>query len=357
MKEVSSIIQLKFSKTFIKRDISLVKRDKLTKNQKRQIKKTQQKATADKTALSRIGQLGQRRQGRMVSRFGEQADVLDKENGQIYRCFLRQNLGAPVTGDYVEFRLDPQNQGIVESIGERKSLLQRPSPHQGLKPVVANVDQAFVLVAPLPDFSSILLDRYLIAIENTGLDIILLANKWDLTEEIARQKIETQLELYADLGYPIIKCSTKESLGKNLLLDALKNHESILLGQSGVGKSSIINWLFPEQKLATQNVSDNSRLGQHTTTASQLFCLNPADINDGLVVDSPGIREFGLWHLQTHEIAAGFREFKPFLGACKYRDCKHTNEPACQILQGVKDNKISSQRWNNYLKILNNNQL
>ena len=141
----------------------MVKRDKLTKNQKRQIKKTQQNAaTLSKSSLS-LGQLGERRSGRMVARFGEQADVLDQLDGQIYRCFLRQNLGSPVSGDFIEYRLDAQQQGIIESIGDRHSLLQRPSTHQGLKPVVANINRAFILIAPLPDFSSILLDRYLIA--------------------------------------------------------------------------------------------------------------------------------------------------------------------------------------------------
>ncbi len=335
----------------------MVKRDKLTKNQKRQIKKTQQKATAENKASLSLGQLGERRHGRMVTRFGEQADVLDMADGQIYRCFLRQNLGAPVTGDFIEFRLDAQHQGIIESIGERHSLLQRPSPHQGLKPVVANIDRAFILLAPLPDFSSILLDRYLIAIENSDIEIILLANKWDLTAEIEAQQIEQQLDIYAQLNYPIIKTSTKSQLGKDQLIASLSQHESILVGQSGVGKSSIINWLFAEQQLATKNVSDNSRLGQHTTTASQLFCLNPQDIKQGLVVDSPGIREFGLWHLEPYQVALGFREFRDFLGGCKYRDCLHSNEPGCQIIKAVEEGKINPLRWQNYLKILANNKL
>jgi len=335
----------------------LVKRDKLTKNQKRQIKKTQQKADSDNKPSRSLGQLGERRAGRMVSRFGEQADVLDESNGKTYRCFLRQNLGSPVSGDFIEFRLDAQQQGIIESIGKRHSLLQRPSPHQGLKPVVANINRVFILVAPLPDFSSILLDRYLVAIENSDIDIVILANKWDLSSEIEAQQIEQQLDLYTQLNYPIIKTSTQSQLGKVSLLANLKQRESILVGQSGVGKSSIINWLFPQQQLATKSVSDNSRLGQHTTTASQLFCLDPLDIKQGLVVDSPGIREFGLWHLEPHQIAEGFREFRNYLGSCKYRDCQHDNEPGCEIIKAVKEGHINQLRWQNYRKIINNNKL
>ena len=291
----------------------------------------------------------------MVSRYGEQADVLDLQSGKTFRCYLRQHVGAPVPGDRITYRLDPFNQGVIESIGKRDSLLQRPSAHQGLKPVVANINRVFVLVAPLPDFSTILLDRYLIAIENAGIDITIVANKWDLLSEIKAQSIEEQLSVYHQLNYPILKISTKNNLGKALFIDAASGHSSILVGQSGVGKSSVINWIFPAESLATKAISENSRLGQHTTTASQLFCLANNIAKDGFIIDSPGIREFGLWHLNIHEIASGFCEFRSYLGSCKYRDCKHTNEPGCEIINAVKKGLIFEQRWLNYQKILSNN--
>lgn len=334
----------------------MAKRDKLTHRQKRQIAKTQKNKTSGENSNIELGNLGEQSEGVMISRFGEQADVLEVKSGNTYRCFLRQNLGAPVPGDRVIFRLDNNEQGIIESINERNSLLQRPSHHQGLKPVVANIDRVFILVAPLPDFSTILLDRYLIAIENTGIDIVIVANKWDLMDEIKAQSIEPQLSIYQGLGYPLVKISTKENLGQQALLDEIKDHSSILVGQSGVGKSSIINWLFPAQSLATKSISENSRLGQHTTTASQLFCLTENTIEKGFIIDSPGIREFGLWHLTNQQIANGFKEFQPLLGSCKYRDCKHINEPGCQIVEAVKQEKISNQRWLNYRKILANNE-
>jgi len=333
----------------------LVKRDKLTQRQKRQIAKNQHRKTSEEKSLAQIGQLGTQKQGLMISRYGEQADVIDLQSNNVFRCFLRQNLGSPVPGDRLVYRLDPSNKGIIESIEERKSLLQRPSPHQGLKPVVANIDQVFVLVAPLPDFSSVLLDRYLIAIENANIPISIVANKWDLQSEIEEQSIQEQLSIYHQLGYPIFKISTKNNIGKVDFIQAISGYSSILVGQSGVGKSSIINWLFPSESLATKMISDNSRLGQHTTTASQLFCLDKNNCDNGFIIDSPGIREFGLWHLDTHEIASGFREFKTYLGSCKYRNCQHTKEPGCEIIKALKNGLINEQRWLNYKKILTNN--
>jgi len=334
----------------------LAKRDKLTQRQKRQIAKTQQRKISGEKALAKLGELGEQKQGLMVSRFGEQADVLEQQSGEVFRCFLRQNLGSPVAGDRLIFRLDPFNKGIIESIKERESLLQRPSPHQGLKPIVANINQVFILVAPLPDFSSVLLDRYLIAIENANIPITIIANKWDLQSEIKAQLIEEQLSIYSQLGYSVLKISTVSDIGKSEFIESIANRSSIMVGQSGVGKSSVINWLFPSQSIATKMISDNSRLGQHTTTASQLFCLDKNNSDNGFIIDSPGIREFGLWHLDTHQIAAGFREFRPFLGSCKYRDCQHTKEPGCELIKAVKEGKIIERRWLNYQKILANNQ-
>lgn len=333
----------------------MAKRDKLTQKQKRQIVKTRQRKKTKQADLQLLDELGDYRRGLMVSRFGEQADVLDLQSGETHRCFLRQNLGAPVPGDRLNFRLDNNKQGVIETLEPRTSILERPSPHQGIKPVVANINRIFVIVAPLPDFSSILLDRYLVAIKQTGIELVIIANKCDLEKEIESQSIDYQLEEYQKLGYPVLKVSTKLDIGRVELLQAIKGHSSILVGQSGVGKSSIINWLFPGVSLNTQVISENSRLGQHTTTASQLFCLQENDPENGFIIDSPGIREFGLWHLSTEAIASGYVEFEEYIGTCKFRDCKHVDEPGCEIIKAVKSEKISTPRWSNYKKIISNN--
>jgi len=226
----------------------LPKRDKLTEKQKRQVakKKHQRLSQQDKpTDLNQLGHLSELiHTGLVISRFGEQADIINLSDQKTYRCYLRQNLGSLVPGDQVSFRLLDNHtsdtiQGVIEVRKERISLLQRPSAHQGLKPIVANIDQVFVVVAPLPDFSSVLLDRYLVAIENAGIDIKIIINKSDLCDEISAQKIESQLLIYKQLGYSCSWVSSQTSEGIDEIKAMAINNKSILVGQSGVGKSSI----------------------------------------------------------------------------------------------------------------------
>jgi len=327
----------------------LAKRDKLTHRQKRQVARKQQQRLKSKADLSELGDLSAPKEGLLSSRYGEQADVICLENHQKYRCYLRQNLGAPVPGDRVQFRVSENGPGIVEVLQERSSELSRPAQHQGVKPIVANIDCVFIVIAPLPDFSSALLDRYLVAVENAGLKPIIVANKWDLTEEIDSQNIEPQLTIYSKLGYQLIKVSAQTDQGVSELMELASNNHSILVGQSGVGKSSLINRLFPTQESVVNKVSENSRLGQHTTTASSLFLF---ENSEGFIVDSPGVREFGLWHMEQEQIAKGFIEFLPLIGSCKFRDCKHQKEPGCKFVKAVEEGKIAAQRWDNYCKIL-----
>ncbi|MET1256628.1 small ribosomal subunit biogenesis GTPase RsgA [Aliikangiella maris] len=343
----------------------MAKRDKLTQRQKRQVAHKQRQRIQQQTAPlaeHQLGQLSESLEGLVISRFGEQADIMNLCDQKVFRCYLRQNLGSIVSGDKVVFRLAENEQGIVEARHSRDSVFERPSAHQGLKAVVANINQVFIVAAPLPDFSAALLDRYLVAIEDANnqcdipLKIIILLNKWDLQSEIIDQSIEEQLTIYRQLDYPIIKVSTKTGLGIDLLKQHAVHQQSILVGQSGVGKSSIINHLFPQQESLVNQVSQNSRLGQHTTTTSQLFLVKEMTTTensvDGFIIDSPGIREFGLWHMDSHKVAAGFKEFLPFIGACKFRDCQHINEPGCAILQAVDTKQIALQRWQNYCKIV-----
>ncbi len=327
----------------------MAKRDKLTQNQKRQVaKQLNQKLKVNKK-LSQLSDLSDTKQGLLVSRYGEQADIVDLADHQKYRCYLRQNLGSPVTGDKVTFRLATNNQGIVEAIHERESVLQRPAQNQGVKPVVANISRVFVVMAPLPDFSAVLLDRYLVAVNNANIEVIIVINKWDLESEIEKQQIQDQLKIYQQLGYNVILVSTKTDLGLDILKEAAIDHKSILVGQSGVGKSSIINRLFQEQSSLVNEISENSRLGQHTTTASKLFFF---ENHQGFIIDSPGVREFGLWHMDQKTIANGFVEFEGIIGSCKFRDCQHTKEPGCEIIKAVENGRINQQRWNNYCNII-----
>lgn len=327
----------------------MAKRDKLTQRQQRQVVKNQHKRFKNSNLLEELGELSESKEGLMVSRYGEQADIIDKQTLKKYRCYLRQNLGSPVPGDHIQFRLDNNNHGVVELIHERQSLIQRPSPHQGLKPVAANIELIFVIIAPLPDFSATLLDRYLVAIAEADIPAHIIANKWELRDEIEQQNIEEQLKIYQSLNYPVTHISTKTEQGLDEFIHLAQQKKSVLVGQSGVGKSSIINKIFPEQHSHVNEVSENSRLGQHTTTASQLFLFKNST---GFIIDSPGIREFGLWHLDSYNVAKNFVEFLPLIGTCKYRDCKHINEPGCKIIEAVKNHHIHESRWQSYCKIL-----
>jgi ribosome biogenesis GTPase len=337
----------------------LAKRDKLNDRQKRQVAAQQRQRLKKDKKISKLGDLSAPKEGLLVSRYGEQADIIDLKDHHKYRCYLRQNLGSPVPGDQVTYRLDANEHGVVEAIEERTSVLQRPSQHKGVKPVVANISRIFVVTAPLPDFSASLLDRYLVAVTDANIEVVIVVNKWDLNSEIEKQAIEEQLLIYKNLGYTIILVSTKTGLGLAQLKQSALNHKSILVGQSGVGKSSIINQLFPEQNMLVNEVSENSRLGQHTTTASKLFLFHDKPENadqsehmTGFIIDSPGIREFGLWHMDQKTIAEGFIEFSDYIGTCKFRDCQHVNEPGCEILSAVNQQVIHLQRWNNYCKII-----
>ncbi|SEA06338.1 ribosome biogenesis GTPase [Alkalimonas amylolytica] len=289
--------------------------------------------------------------GLILSRFGKHADV-EAADGSVIRCNLRRTLNSVVTGDRVAFRRVRQSQGsvdgIIDAVAERDSVLLRPDFYDGLKPVAANIDRIVVVSAVLPEFSAQIIDRYLVAAEVTGIPPVLVLNKTDLLSDEQRHALQQQLELYSKLGYATLWLSAKRGEGMSALLQLLQEGTSILVGQSGVGKSSIMNAILPELALSTQQVSDVSGLGQHTTTASRLYHL-PAG---GQLIDSPGIREFGLWHFSPEQVTAGFVEFQPFLGRCKFRDCKHLKDPGCAILQAVTDGDISKQRYQSYLRIL-----
>jgi ribosome biogenesis GTPase len=239
--------------------------------------------------------------------------------------------------------------GVVVAQIPRESELCRPDSQGKLKPVAANIDQIIVVIAPYPEPHRNLIDRYLIAAEATRIEPVLLLNKTDLLtkDEALKQSIEALLSSYTKLGYRTIQTSCKDG-GTVELKAALEAKISVFVGQSGVGKSSLVNMLIPKADLAVGALSVNTQKGTHTTTAAHLSHLNC----DGSLIDSPGIREFGLWHLSKEEVEQGFREFRPFLGHCKFRDCQHQQEPECAILAAVANGEISAERMASYRHII-----
>lgn len=328
---------------------------KLTKGQQRRMQANQTKRLANRdqaqTAPWSEDQLGPLQPGRVVSRFGQHADILDAD-GVIYRCNIRRAVKSLVTGDRVVWCKAPTQeqgmQGVVEAVEPRDSELCRPDMYDGLKPVAANVDQIFIVSSPQPAFSDQIIDRYLVACEDAGIQPIIVMNKVDLIAPDELEYINQRLQVYQNMGYLIIRASAFTGEGIEQLRESFVGNVSVLVGQSGVGKSSLIDKALPEVSLVIGDISTGSGLGQHTTTVARWYPLTEG----GALIDSPGIREFGLWHLSAERITQGFIDFHPFLGGCKFRDCLHGEDPGCALQQAIVEGKLDEGRLANYHRII-----
>lgn len=332
----------------------MAKKKKLTKgqlrrvrtNQKKRINRQQQDVHWDDSLLEAA------REGVVITRFGQHADIEDSQTGVIHRCNLRRSIESLVTGDNVVWRPGVESlqgiAGVVEAVHERHSVLTRPDYYDGVKPVASNVDQVVIVSAILPELSTNIIDRYLIATEQVGFKPLIVINKIDLLDDEGIERVKNILSLYTDIGYDVLMVSQKTGEGIDDLKTYLAGSTSIFVGQSGVGKSSLVNALLPEVNADTGEVSENSGLGQHTTTTARLYHFPEG----GDLIDSPGVREFGLWHLEPEEVTQGFKEFRDYLGGCKFRDCKHKDDPGCLLREAVEDGKISIERFESYHKII-----
>jgi ribosome biogenesis GTPase len=302
-------------------------------------------AAADDALTS--GDLGPEQEGLVIAHYGTQV-AIESEPGISQRCHIRANIEGLVTGDRVVWCAGEPT-GVVVAQLERESVLSRPDPYGKMKPVAANIDQILVVIAPYPEPHANLIDRYLVASEVVGIEPVIVLNKTDLLEKNPEfgVRITELLTIYPTLGYRILHTSIKRD-GLGDLHDALRERTSVFVGQSGVGKSSLVNVLLPEADLRVGALSENTQKGTHTTTTAQLFHLECG----GTLIDSPGIREFGLWHMTREEVEQGFREFRAFLGTCKFRDCRHEQEPGCAILGALEGGYISASRLDSYRHIV-----
>ena len=332
----------------------MIKKKKLTKGQVRQVRSNQSKRINKVKADIQWDESSLKiaKEGLVITRFGQHADIEDLDTKEIYRCNLRRGIESLVSGDRVIWRPGKEIlagiSGVVEAVQPRTSILTRPDYYDGVKPVAANVEQMVIVSSVLPELSLNIIDRYLIASETLNLTALIVLNKIDLLSKAAFSEIKSLLNLYEDIGYKVKYISKNTGYGINELETELKNKINIFVGQSGVGKSSIVNALIPELNIMEGEVSENSGLGQHTTTAARLYHFP----RGGDLIDSPGVREFGLWHLKEEEITRSFVEFNHYLGGCKFRDCKHKNDPGCLLQEAVSNNKISKQRFDSYHKII-----
>lgn len=328
---------------------------KLTQNQQRRIKSNHHKKISKPELEWQDDMLGEVQQGVVITRHAKHADV-ETTQGEIYRCNLRRTLKNVVVGDQVSWRLGSEQlqgiSGVIEAIYPRKNELSRPDYYDGIKVMASNIDQIIIVSAVLPTLSLNIIDRYLVICEMAKIPALIVLNKIDLLSPEERIEVQKQLALYESIGYETLCLSADTGENMDKLDQYLAKGTSIFVGQSGVGKSSLINQLLPEVKAQTGVVSDVSGLGQHTTTASRLYHLPQG----GNLIDSPGIREFGLWHLEPEQITQGYREFQTVLGTCKFRDCKHKTDPGCALREAVEEGKISPIRFENYHRLIESRQ-
>lgn len=285
--------------------------------------------------------------GLLVAHHGQKV-LIEAEDGNRHVCHFRANLLHMVVGDEVIWQAPKSpGDGVVVALAKRKTVLKRPDYYGRLKPVAANIDQIFITFAPAPIPSTQLIDRYLVAAELAGITPVLLLNKADLIDpELEEYFAETE-RMYRHLGYDVLRASATSATGLEALHQRLKGKTSAFVGQSGVGKSSLVNALLPEANLNTQGLSSTSGLGQHTTTTALLFHLPKG----GRLIDSPGIREFGLWHIDEHELLAGYPELANLAGECRFRNCTHRHEPGCAWQNAVAEGKVHAERLDNFFRI------
>jgi ribosome biogenesis GTPase len=305
------------------------------------------KKTSDIENKLEGGELGPEQSGRVISRYGSRVDVENDEH-TIYRCLLRRNLLSPVCGDRVVWQAGNNQSGVVVAVEPRQSLLERPDADNQIKPVAANINQIFVVAAPPPALDLDLINSYLVAAELTHIPPTLVINKIDLLEERSLKKLKDRLNIYEKIGYTVLYASCKQSHGLEDLVKHLQGKISILVGQSGVGKSSLLQKLLPGEELKVGALSESSGLGRHTTTATRLYHFTAG----GELIDSPGVRSFRLGHVSRNQLTDGFIEFRPYLGQCKFSDCRHKVEPDCAIREAVENGNISQERYDSYQRIL-----
>ncbi len=316
---------------------------KLTQQQKRRIMERRlERREAFSGTLSIDPQL-RYRNARVVTQHGAHLVLLNEE-GQVKRAHVLSNLGTIVCGDKVHYQQADEAEAIVVDVEARHSALTRLGFGGREKVLAANVDQILIVLASAPEPVPSLIDRYLVAAEYWGLEAILLINKADLLNPSIQQLADS----YAEIGYSLIYSTAVNGDGLQSLTAVLRDKISILVGQSGVGKTSLTNALIPDLSLKIQEINASTQLGNHTTSSTTLYPLPTG----GALIDSPGVRSFEIDHLPLSALQKGYREIYPYLSGCRFSDCRHLQDPGCALTDALAAHKIHRRRIESYLQLL-----
>ncbi len=272
--------------------------------------------------------------------------TLEVDEERTVECFLRGTFKERlVIGDRVLWTPADEKNGVVHALVERKNILKRKNPMGEPKPFAANVDIMVIVSSVNPPLREGLIDRYLVEAESQGLESVLLLNKVDLP---SADEFRNRISIYRDIGYKVFYVSTVEDDTFSELALSLAGKVSIFVGHSGVGKSSIINTLLPSANLRVSEIHEQSGQGRHTTSSSRMLTLD----NGAKIIDSPGVRTFGLSSSLPEKVYPYFREFTKFYDKCRFETCTHISEADCAVREAVKNGSIHKIRYQNYLKII-----
>ena len=302
--------------------------------------------------------------GRVLSVHGLNSFV-QIADGQVYECTVRGILKSLATdlqhvvvaGDFVTVEIDPdaeENWGVIVRVNARRNQISRTS-RKRQQIIAANIDLAFIVSSAVePALKPNLIDRFLVSAEKSGIQPVVIINKID---RVNLTDLQPLAGVWSQLGYPVVMTSTITGQGISRLRELVVGRDCVVAGQSGVGKSSILNVIEPGLALKVSQVSQENQKGRHTTTAARLIPLNGEDGKpSGHLIDTPGIRSFQLWDIIPEEVAGYFREIRPFINFCRFPDCTHTHEEDCSVKWAVADGKIDARRYESYCQMLINDE-